>query len=229
MPDKSGIGVKHALTQRIGYLIFASFDRLTVMAKQRGYWQESDGSPVAAADAQEVWATHAYDALTETARTYHAVITYRDLGKRVQEESGIRTTALLQNWIGLVLGKVIQETVKRGEPPLTSLVVHADDGMVGVGYGAVLEAIGQPPLADERAREEHAAQSRLECYRFFGAEIPESGGWAVQSPRRQAVLNRLRAQAEPTPQVQCPNCFIAIPNRGTCDTCGYEVAAASKV
>jgi hypothetical protein len=183
---------------------------------------------VAAADAQEVWATHAYDALTETARTYHAVITYRDLGKKVQEASGIRTTALLQNWIGIVLRKVMQEAHKRGEPPLTSLVVHADDGMVGVGYAEVLELIGEPPLEDERRREEHAAQARLECYRFFGAEIPESGGWAVQSPRRQAVLNRLRAQAEPAPQVQCPNCYIAIPNRGTCDTCGYEVAAVSR-
>ena len=220
--------MKHALGQRIGYLIVARFDRLSVMAKQRGYWQESDGSPVAAADAQEVWATHAYDALTETARTYHAVITYRDLGKKVQEESGLRTTALLQNWIGVVLGKVMREAQKRDEPPLTSLVVHADDGMVGVGYRDVLEVIGEPPLEDERAREEHAAQARLACYRYFGAEIPESGGWAVQSPRRQAVLNRLRAQAEPTPQVQCPNCFIAIPNRGTCDTCGYVVAAVSR-
>ena len=157
MPVKSGIGVKHTLGQRIGYLIAASFDRLSVMAKQRGYWQESDGSPVAAADAQEVWATHAYDALTETARTYHAVITYRDLGKKVQEESGIRTTALLQNWIGLVLGKVMRLAHSKGEPPLTSLVVHADNGMVGVGYGEVLEVIGEPPLDEERTREEHAA------------------------------------------------------------------------
>src|SRR5689334_7248823 len=120
---------------------------------QRGYWRESDEHPVTAAEARDIWAGHAYEALVGVARTYHAVITYGRLGDRVQQVAGVRTSALLQNWIGPVLGKVVHEAHRRGEPPLTALVVHTDDGKVGVGYKEVLEVAGEPPLDDELERE----------------------------------------------------------------------------
>ncbi|TJZ99792.1 hypothetical protein FCI23_44375 [Actinacidiphila oryziradicis] len=54
---------------------------------------------------------------------------------------------------------------RRGEPPLTALAVHTDDGMVAEGYKEVLKVAGEPPLDDVLERELHAARARLACYR----------------------------------------------------------------
>lgn len=44
--------------------------------------------------------------------------------------------------------------------------------MVGVGYDLVLQAAGDGP-EHVRAREQHAAQSRLDCYRRYCADVPD--------------------------------------------------------
>jgi hypothetical protein len=196
------------------------------MAKQRGYWRESDESALPAAEAWDIWSTHAYEVLTEVAGRYHAVITYRDLGRQLQEASGVRTSALLHNWIGSVLGKVVHEAHRRGDPPLTTLVVHADDGMVGVGYREVLELAGEPPIEDERERERHAAAARLTCYRRFGADLPDGGGVPALAPRYEAALARQRSRMEPPPRPSCPNCYLQLPATGVCDSCGFDLAVA---
>jgi hypothetical protein len=171
-----------------------------------------------AQDAREKWAEEAYAVLVDVARTYHAVITYKELGKEVQERSGIRTRALLHNWIGPVLGKVVREAHRRGDPPLTALVVHSDDGMVGSGYKEVLEVAGQAPVHEVREREQHAAAARLECYKRFGATLPPGGGVAALAPSYQATIERQRARiAEPPPV--CAGCFVELPTTGICDSC----------
>ncbi|MFD4029077.1 hypothetical protein ACFWVP_00670 [Streptomyces sp. NPDC058637] len=172
-----------------------------------------------AGEARERWAEEAYSVLTGVARTYHAVITYKELGEEVQERSGIRTKALLHNWIGSVLGKVVREAHRRGDPPLTALVVHTDDGMVGVGYREVLQIAGQPPLDGVEEREHHAAQARLDCYRKFGATIPPGGGRAALAPRYQAAVERRRVRTAAPPPV-CAGCFVQLPSTGVCDSCG---------
>lgn len=174
-----------------------------------------------AREARERWAEEAYSVLTEVARTYRAVITYKELGEAVQSRSGLRTQALLHNWIGPVLGKVVREAHRRGDPPLTALVVHSDDGMVGVGYKEVLHVTGQPPANDVHAREEHAAQARLDCYRLFGATLPSDGGTPALAPAYQAIIDRRRARiaVPPTPPL-CDRCFVQLPATGSCDSCG---------
>lgn len=79
-------------------------------------------------ESRERWAQEAYSVLLGVARSYHAVITYKELGTEVQERSGIHTRAPLQYWIGSVLGKVVHEARRRGDPLLTALVVHSDEG-----------------------------------------------------------------------------------------------------
>ncbi|MEU3982995.1 hypothetical protein AB0F77_23410 [Streptomyces sp. NPDC026672] len=171
-----------------------------------------------AQQAREAWADEAYTVLVGVARTYHAVITYKELGEEVQARTGIRTRALLHNWIGSVLSRVVHEAHRRGDPQLTALVVRSDDGMVGDGYKEVLAVAGQPPVEDALAREHHAAEARLACYRRFGATLPPGGGVPALSPRHQAALDRRQAQTEKPPQV-CPTCFMQLPATGVCDSC----------
>lgn len=187
---------------------------------QRGYWRSSDGSLVTGREAHEIWAREVYPLLADVASTYHAVITYKELGERAQEASGVRTSVLLHNWIGAVLGRVVREAHRCGDPPLTALVVHSDDGMVGDGYKEVLEVAGEPPAEDALERENHAAAARLACYRRFGAALPPGGGAPALAPRLQETIARRRSRSGGTPPRMCPTCFIQLPATGVCDACG---------
>lgn len=185
------------------------------------------GKPGRAADiaalttqqAREAWAAEAYAILVGVAQTYHAVITYKELGKEIQDSTGVRTKALLHNWIGPILGRVVREAHRRGDPPLTALVVHTDDGMVGSGYREVLAVAGEPPVEDELEREHHAAEARLACYRHFGATLPPDGGIPALAPRLQANIQRRRERMVKPLRV-CERCFVQLPSTGICDSCG---------
>ncbi|MEU0441969.1 hypothetical protein ABZ202_19760 [Streptomyces sp. NPDC006186] len=171
--------------------------------------------------AQEAWAAAAYSILISVAETYHAVITYKELGEEIQRRTGIRTKALLQNWITPVLGRVVREAHRRGDPPLTALVVHTSDGKVGTGYAEVLTVAGKPPVEGEMEREHHAAEARLACYRRFCRDLPPDGGRPALAPRLQATVERRRRRVEKPPQV-CGRCFVQLPSTGVCDSCGQS-------
>lgn len=186
---------------------------------RRGYWRES-GETVSAEDAWGIWARHAYDLLVEVARRYHAVITYGEVGTAVQDRSGIRTSALLHNWIGPVLGRVVRRAHMQGDPPLTALVVHKDDGKVGTGYAEVLQVAGQPPVEDEMERERHAAAARLDCYRYFeAAGLPEDGGQPALAPVLEAAVRRRGRNAPQPRRPTCARCGIQLPVSAICDYC----------
>lgn len=187
----------------------------------RGYWREPGGESVAAETAYDTWGSKAFDILTGVARSYHAVIEYGTLAQEAQVASGVHTSVPFRYWIGSVLRRVVDRCHDEGIPPLTSLVVHSTDGKVGVGYSAVLEAAGDPPVEDELAREHHAAAARLECYRHFGAPLPPGGGVPALAPRLRATVERRRKRvAAPVPI--CPHCSVELPATGVCDSCGYR-------
>lgn len=180
---------------------------------------ERVASKPTAQEAREAWGAEAYSILIDVAQTYHAVITYKELAEEIQSRTGIRTKTLLHNWIGPVLGRVVREAHHRGDPPLTALVVHTDDGKVGSGYREVLAVSGEPPVEDELEREHHAAEARLACYRRFGATLPPGGGVPALAPRLQASVERRRERADKPPRV-CDRCFVQLPSTGICDSCG---------
>ena len=93
----------------------------------------------------------------------------------------------MRSWVGRVLTLVAQGNHERNEPPLTALVVHKSDGMVGAGYDTVLKLAGEPTFEDPDDREKHAAGARLECYRWAGATLPDDGGKAALSPRLDSL------------------------------------------
>ncbi|MFI9366221.1 hypothetical protein ACIG5E_34985 [Kitasatospora sp. NPDC053057] len=204
--------------------------------QQRGYWRDSDGSAVAVSQAHIVWTRAAYPALVDVARRYHAVITYAELAEAVQQASGVRTSINQRHWIGKVLALVVREAHRRGDPPLTALVVHATDGMVGAGYQDVLAVAGQPPIVDEMDREQHAAAARLACYRHFGADLPADGGIPALAPRLKSAVTRKAARPTttatataaaapaPRPPAICPTCFLELPATRVCDSCGATIA-----
>ncbi|MEV4746567.1 hypothetical protein ACFQVD_19020 [Streptosporangium amethystogenes subsp. fukuiense] len=130
------------------------------------------------------------------AGTYHATITYQELAEKIQESTGIRTRVILPNWIGATLDKVAYESHQSGDPQLTALVVHGDDGKVGKGYKRVLEVTGEPPVDDDRDLNWHAARARLECYRRFGATLPPDGGTPALSPKHQAAIDRRNVRSK---------------------------------
>ncbi len=141
-----------------------------------------------------------------------ATLEYQDFGEQVQEATGIRTRSLLMNWIGEVLGAVATAQ-PAGEPTLTSLVVRAD-GTIGPGYAEpIIERDGTAP----EDLDWHAAEERLACYKFFGAELPAGGG----SPMLTAKVAGRRDKAKKAePRRTCPDCNLMIPTSGVCDSCG---------
>ena len=94
-------------------------------------WQ--DAADVGAEEARTAWALAARDGLLDVARRYHSVITYKELAALVQWRTRIRTTQLIQHWIGDVLTRVAVDCAARDEPNLSSLCVNAE-GSVGDGY-----------------------------------------------------------------------------------------------
>jgi hypothetical protein len=189
-----------------------------------GHFGADDDEPwrdVADLDAEEAraaWAIAARDSLADVARSYRAVITHKELAALVQERTRIRTSQLTQHWIGDVLNRVAVECASREEPNLASLSVNAL-GSVGDNYATgVQKATGDVPEDGDL----HAADERLECYRFFKAvRLPEDGGAAALTPRLAASRARARKLArEAVPVNTCPTCFMAIPATGVCDNCG---------
>ena len=169
---------------------------------------------------REAWAESAYKILVGVAGRYNAVIEYTQLGNDIQEHSGLMTTKAVRNWISGVLEDVAKRCVDEGIPPLTSLVVRKDTGMVGDGYDAVLVATGVAPIDDPMKREKHAAQARLECYRWANAtDLPADGGRAALTPKYAASAAR-KAKANPPAVKVCPTCNMALLPTGVCDSCG---------
>jgi hypothetical protein len=189
--------------------------QVALAASSAGTWRVSDGGGVAFREAMTLWAAAARDVLIDVAKRYHAYITYAQLAEEVQLISGVRTRSQMRNWIGKVLAAVVEDCHRRDEPPLTALCVHQDES-VGDGYRYVLEVAGQAIPDDLDA---HAAEARLACYRFFGADLPPDGGRPALPPAVVAARRRA-ARAEVKPVDICPTCFTALPRTGRCDTCG---------
>ena len=179
-------------------------------------WQ--DAADVGTEASREAWALAARDGLLDVARRYHSVITYKELAALVQWRTRIRTTQLVQHWIGDVLTRVAVDCAAKDEPNLSALAVNAE-GSVGDGYAAVVETTtGQRPADGDR----HAAEERLRCYVFHDAVgLPADGGSAALTPRLTAARARARKVVkDATPIPTCPVCFMAIPATGVCDNCG---------
>lgn len=179
----------------------------------------NDGGFVSMSDALDAWEPIAIAVLTETAKTYNSFITYTELSNAVQTRSGIRHKGLLTNWIGSLLQRVIYHCRDTGIPHLSALCVTAD-GTVGSGYSNVPLLLGDAGSMSLEQLDDHAARTRLECYRYFGAELPPGGGESNLTPKAKAARDWKRAQAkvEETPKV-CPVHRITLPATGVCDDC----------
>ncbi len=172
-------------------------------------------------EAEAAWAPEARRILTRVAGTYQALIEYAELAAEVQEASGIRTRRQVRGWIGPVLEQVARLNHENNEPALTSLVVHKSDGTVGSGYDEAVRLADGEELTDPHLREKHAAQARLACYEWAGANTPAGGGRPLLSPRYEQIHARLRKERRAAEQPTiCPTCFMAIPPTGVCDNCG---------
>lgn len=191
-------------------------------------------------DAQATWALAARMKLEELAGQYHETISYGDLADWVQQRSRIRTRQQPRHWLGEVLYRTMQDNHERREPFLAALCVDAT-GRVGTGYvGRVHFLRGGSEPADADA---HAAAERLDCYRWFGAELPEGGGVPGPQPRAAAPTRVPGARAASTPRTArahmgvdrpapkprvaktdvvekvCDRCFMALLPSGQCDNC----------
>ena len=182
------------------------------MVTKPGTYLEADESPVEFEDAVAVWAPAAYAALRETATRYRATMTYKELGEAVQRQTGIRTRTTLAKWIVPVLAGVARECIENKEPLLIALCVTAD-GSVAAGYD---EAVKEKYEEEPKDLDVHAAAERLNCYRFFGAELPADGGSPVLTKQ---VAAKKRAAAQDRKRPTCPTCFLELPANGVCDYC----------
>lgn len=168
---------------------------------------------------RETWADSAYDILVGVAGRYHAIVEHTQLGEEIQQSSGVATGSPVRSWVPGVLQLVADRCASAGVPPLTSLVVRRDTGMVGDMYNPVLNGLGVDRFDDPMQRESHAAQSRLECYRWANAAgLPADGGRAALAPKLAASAARKR-KANPPAAAVCPRCNMALLPTGVCDSC----------
>jgi ribosomal protein L32 len=166
--------------------------------------------------ARAAWAVAAKEVLAETARSYHSVITTKELAAKAMSRSNVHTTRPIHYWIGDVLARVAADCAAKEEPLLSSLCVNAE-GSVGKSYeGSVVAALG----SQAGDPDDHASHERLECYRFFGADMPKGGGVRALTPRLSASRSReRRARAAEKMPPLCPSCHTAVPSTGICDYC----------
>ncbi len=179
-----------------------------------GYTNASD---LASGEARTAWALAAREVLVDTAKSYHAVVTTKELSTLVQQMTRINTTQLMHYWIGDVLGRVARDCAERDEPMLSALCIDSS-GSVGAGYaGAVLDVRGETPADPDQ----HAALERLECYRHFGAKIPDGGGVPTLTDQLSAKRERLSsaARAAVRPASLCPVHHVEMPATGICEDC----------
>lgn len=182
------------------------------MIPSPGTWRRSDGEAVEWPKAVTEWSTAAVPVLKGVASRYNRTITYVDFAAALQDATGIETRSLLHNWIGDVL-RAVARTQPPSEPMLTALVIRAD-GTIGSGYA--------DPIADRSGMvpddlDWHAAEQRLACYRYFGAELPADGGRPSLTP--QVANKRYRERSKAPVRAVCPSCGLRLPASGRCDQC----------
>jgi len=167
---------------------------------------------VSNSDALTAWTPLARDVLLETAHGYHATIGADALAQAVQTRSGIVADQPVDTWIGKLLDRVALDAEKRGEPPLAALCPRSDDS-----------------AAD--------ATARLACYRAYADDLPADGGQPGiifhVAPARRPRATGTRAPAERRPvtpanqlrEVTCTSCWMIVPARETCTSCGAPLPA----
>ncbi|MEU0090578.1 hypothetical protein [Kribbella sp. NPDC006257] len=178
---------------------------------------DRDVSDVGVAAARIEWAGAAREMLLIAARKYQALVQHKDIAIGVQDLTGIRTKQPTRQWIGGVLAEVSAESLRRGEPMLTSLCVNPDESVFD-GYAAIVGAATGTTPADADA---HACQERLATYRHFEATgLPADGGSPMLPPKLAAARARARKAAiAERPINKCPRCNLQTPANGICDTC----------
>lgn len=169
-----------------------------------------NGKYVSNSDALAAWTPIAREELLETARRYAATMGANALADVVQRETGILADQPIDTWMDKLLDRVAIEAEKRGEPPLAALCPRAADS------------------ADDAA-------ARLACYRAYADDLPEDGGslgpiFRHAAPRREP---RARTSTRTTPrapenqmrEVTCTSCWMIVPARDTCTSCGAALSA----
>ncbi len=180
----------------------------------RGTWRRSDGAPVPFDEANEAWIAAAREELVATAGRYGGYLTYGELTARVFDATGFETGMQPGRLAAKILGPVAEDGHRRGEPPLTSLCVR-QTGEVGPGYAIVPRLDGEDVPDD---LDQHAAEARLRCYEFFGAELPKGGGRPAHTVKVAAA--RARAlKRDPRPVAICSTCYLQLPPSGRCPNC----------
>jgi len=176
-----------------------------------------DADKVGLEESRTAWVKAAREELIETARRYHAVITPKELGARVQARSGISTAKPLHYWLGDILVRVGRECAARNEPLLSALCVTATGG-VDEGYAETVEAVAGERPADPDV---HAADQRLLCYHQYEAVgLPSDGGHRALTMQLSDSRARARKKYHAEKAVPlCPTCQMALPATGRCDSC----------
>lgn len=77
---------------------------------------DKSGNFVSMKDALDAWEPFAIALLVKTAKHYNGFVMYKQLGDAVQGQSGIRHDGLLTNWIGSLLGRVIDHCAREHFP-----------------------------------------------------------------------------------------------------------------
>ena len=96
-------------------------------------YYNQDGEVLSQAEAEREWIPIGREILIAVARRQDLTISYSDFASMIQNESGVRTTKPLPQWIGWVLDLIGLECASSGEPLLSALCIRRD-GSIGPGF-----------------------------------------------------------------------------------------------
>lgn len=208
------------------------------MAKLPAIWSaDAPGTSVSKREAIIAWSDAAWGVLETVAARYGAFITYAELGRRLQRESGIFTSMPLEFWIRDALDPVVKRILADpSRAPLVSLAVQPD-GDVARWY----VSRGRPAFRTGDDRQRAAAHDRLACYRAHAGDVPDDArpsavtiaeSATATSPRRRPPLAaapraaggttaapRAARRADDRPVAVCPVCNMQLRPDGGCDLC----------
>ena len=180
--------------------------RLISMTSEHGTYSVSDGTRVDFADAMDRWVPLAHEILVQTAKTYNATTTYKQLTEAVQEARA-SARELITHWIGKLLERVARRV--EGQPPLTSSASIRTER--SAGYFQAPRAVADTPTPTSR----NSPPSTGSCYQRYARTCPRGG--APPSPRRsRGAIPPSTPTARPA---TCPIHYVELSATGVCSDC----------
>ena len=173
--------------------------------------ESRDAAEVGIEESRAAWAEAARPILIEVAQHYQAVIIYEELAAGSSASRGSRARA---SDTGSATCSTACPAIRSAVASLLSALCVNAEGRVGEGYADAVAARTGELTGDG---DDHAAEQRVACYRYFEApDLPAEGGSAALRQEPHVVRGSRRSGSPRRPR-RVPTCNTQLPATKVCD------------